>query len=81
MYSAVALSEDGTALASHCCSHEGYMKHDLGLTSDWKHEHYNAHHGVGGWVLEWVEDIGSHEGLRGALRLNQLARLANEKKD
>lgn len=40
----VALAEDGTCLAGHCCSNEGFIKHDMGITSDWKHEHYKKHY-------------------------------------
>lgn len=78
--SAVAIAEDGTCVAQHCCSHEGYMRHDLGLTSDWKHDNYNAHYGAGNWELEWVDSPKSHPGLTEAIRFNQLqAEEANEK--
>lgn len=72
MYQAVAIAEDGTCVAQHCCSHEGWMKHDLGMTSDWKHENYNAHYGAGNWELEWVDDPKAHAGLTEAIRLNAL---------
>jgi len=39
-YHATALSEDGDFLADHICSSEGFVPHDMGLTSDWKREHY-----------------------------------------
>ena len=83
-YSAVAIGDDGVCVAVHCCSREGYMSHDLGITSDWKHELYNAQYGEGNWELEWVhtEQVkdNSHAGLMEALRLNQLqADLAKEK--
>lgn len=73
-YVAMAIADDGHALASHICSHPSYMQHDLGLTSDWKHDNYNAHFGVGNWKLEWVEDPRNHPGLQEAYRLNQLLR-------
>lgn len=76
--SAIAIAEDGTCLAQHCCSHEAYMAHDLGITSNWKHEHYNEHYGAGNWELEWVEDPKEHAGLTEAFRLNQLQRPAEE---
>ena len=69
--SAVALADDGNVLAGHCCSHEVYMKHDLGITSDWKHDQYDKHFGAGNWELEWVGDTAGHEGFRAALALNQ----------
>ena len=54
---AVAVADDGHCLAEHCCSHEGYMRHDLGMDgSTWKHEHYNEHFGAGNWQLEWVSN-------------------------
>lgn len=30
-YSAQLIAEDGTWLGGHICSHEGYMRHDLGI--------------------------------------------------
>lgn len=72
---AVALGEDGSFLASHLCSSEGFMLHDLGVTSDWKHEIYNKHFGEGNWEIEFVPSggIDSHEGLQKALQLNKTA--------
>lgn len=69
--SAVALADDGHCLAGHTCSHEGYMRHDLGMDgSTWKHENYNKHFGEGNWELEWVENPKTHEGLQAAIKLN-----------
>lgn len=71
---AVAIGEDGTVLAEHCCSHEGFMGHDLGMDgSTWKHEHYNKHYGEGNWELEWVnsDQIETHKGLNIAFALNK----------
>lgn len=76
---AVALADDGHCLAHHICSHEGYMKHDLGIESSWKHEFYNEHFGEGNWELEWVDNPETHEGLTAAYVLNQkLAELEKE---
>lgn len=37
--SAIAICEDGHVLAQHICSHECYMRHDLGMDgSEWKHK-------------------------------------------
>lgn len=71
--SAVALGDDGVLVAGHCCSHEGWMKHDMGLTSDWKHEEYNAQYGEGNWKLEWIETDGlkEHAGLNAAIKLHE----------
>lgn len=70
--SAIAIAEDGNVVAVHTCSNESFMRHDLGLTSDWKHENYNEHYGEGNWELEWVGDLDNHAGLAEALRLNSL---------
>lgn len=77
---AIGIAEDGNCLAQHLCSHEGFMKHDLGMTSDWKHENYNEHYGKGNWQLEWIEsnDIDSHEGLQKAFKLNAEISKAND---
>lgn len=71
-YEAVAIAEDGTVLAGHICSHESFMRHDLGIDSTWKHESYNAHYGEGNWELEWISDPRNHEGLQAACKLNKL---------
>lgn len=70
-YSAVAIADDGHCLAQHICSHEGFMAHDTGITSNWKHENYNEHFGEGNWELEWVPDPRNHPGLEAAYALNQ----------
>jgi len=57
-----ALAEDGTALASHFCSSVGFAKHDMGITSDWKHDIYQKHY-PDGYELEWVDNPNSHEGI------------------
>ena len=69
--SAVAIADDGHCLAQHICSHEGFMAHDMGITSNWKHENYNKHFGEGNWELEWVSNPLSHAGLDAAYKLNQ----------
>lgn len=71
-YKALAVAEDGTVLAGHICSHESFMRHDLGMDSTWKHENYNKHYGEGNWELEWVSNPRNHEGLKAAFELNKL---------
>lgn len=66
----MAMCEDGTCLASHVSSHEFWFKHDMGLTSDWKHEFYSAHC-PNGYELIHVEDVLNHAELMAAYRLNQ----------
>lgn len=68
----LALAEDGYCLANHCCSHECFVKHDMGIGSDWKHEIYKEHY-PDGYELEYVEekDIKTHPGIQTAFKLNQ----------
>ena len=68
---AIAIADDGHVLAQHLCSSIGFMGHDLGITSDWKHENYNKHFGDGNWELEWVDEPKIHEGVQQAYKLNQ----------
>lgn len=49
-----ALAEDGTHLAGHCSSSEGWAKHDIGMNSEWKHEQYYKHY-PDGFELVWLE--------------------------
>lgn len=53
-----AIAEDGTALGGHLSSNEGFARHDMGVTSDWKHEGYRAHYPAGFEVV-WVADPAS----------------------
>lgn len=68
---AAAIGEDGVFLASHVCSSEGFMPHDLGVTSNWKHEIYDKHFGAGKWEIEFIpySEVENHEGLQSALKL------------
>lgn len=75
-YSACAIADDGHCLAGHLCSDEAFMDHDMGITSNWKHDAYNARFGEGNWVLEWVPDPNNHAGLEAAYALNQQLALA-----
>lgn len=62
-----ALAEDGTWLAGHVSSSRGFFRHDMGLTSDWKHGHYLAHYPNGFELVEVPEGAGkTHEGLAAA---------------
>ena len=67
----MAMGEDGHGLASHLSSNEAFSKHDMGLTSDWKHEHYDKMY-PDGYELEWVDDAKTHRGWQDALVLNKL---------
>ena len=50
-----ALAEDGHCLASHWSSTEAFGCHDMGLTSDWKHDNYKEHY-PDGYELVQVEN-------------------------
>lgn len=67
-----ALAEDGTVLASHISSNKAFSQHDMGLTSNWKHEAYEKHYPEG-FELEWVDDPDNHPGVAAAYALNQSA--------
>ncbi len=67
-----AISEDGSGLVSHLSSDEWSSKHDMGFTSDWHHDVYDAKY-PDGYELEWVEmdEVDTHEGLKKASELNE----------
>lgn len=52
-WTVTALCEDGIFLASHICSSAAWGPHDIGVTSDWKHETYKKHCPEGFEVI-WV---------------------------
>ena len=75
----LAMAEDGVVLASHCSSHHVWAMHDIGITSDWKHDAYAKHY-PNGFELEWLDDPkpGTHAGFDAAYALNQIAKAAAE---
>lgn len=50
-----ALAEDGECLANHYSSSVDFAKHDMGLTSTWKHDRYSKHYSEG-YELEWIDE-------------------------
>jgi hypothetical protein len=78
-YVVMAMAEDGHVLASHVCSEEGFFKHDIGITSTWKHDIYEAHCPAG-YELEWVDEPKQHEGLKAACEKNQALAAADAAK-
>ena len=53
---AILIAEDGTVLGSHCCSHESYMPHDLGIlegTRSDRHETFREHY-PDGYRMQFV---------------------------
>lgn len=67
---ALAVAEDGTVLAQHVSSSPSWAQHDMGVTSDWKHDKY-AEHYPDGFEIEWVDKPKEHLGLMAAFELNQ----------
>ena len=74
-----ALCEDGRGLTSHLSSNVSWGKHDMGLTSDWKHDWYDETCPEG-WTLEYVEDPDNHEKYKAALKLNKVMAKKSRKK-
>lgn len=69
---AVALADDGVCIASHLCTNEHYMPHDLGMMgSTWKHDLYDAHFGKGNWELVWIDDPRTDERVQKAIELHR----------
>lgn len=64
-----ALGEDGQGLASHLSSSVNFSKHDMGLTSDWKHDHYKTCY-PDGYELVWLDDPDNDERWLEALKRN-----------
>lgn len=67
-----ALADDGECLAMHMSSNVSWSKHDMGLTSDWKHENYKKNF-PDGYELEWIDEseLDNHAGFAEAFKLNQ----------
>lgn len=65
-----ALGEDGQGLATHLSSNIDWSKHDMGLTSDWKHDHYAKVYPEG-YELVWIDNPDQDERWQKALELNQ----------
>ena len=70
----VLLAQDGTCLGSHCCSHEGFMRGDLGVDEGSRpdrHEHFKAHY-PDGYRMAFVRgnDVATHDGLNKAVALH-----------
>lgn len=82
-YSAVAIAQDGVSLGGHCCSHEGYMPHDLGVlegTRPDRHEEQYQKHYPDGYRMAFVphKEVKNCEMLQEAFRLNKI--LSHEKR-
>lgn len=67
---AILLTQDGTVVGGHCCSHEGYMAYDLGClvgARPDRHEKFRKHY-PNGYRMEFVgfAQISEHAGLKAA---------------
>ncbi len=74
-FHAQLIAQDGTALGSHICSHEGYMAADLGVlegTRPDRHEGFRMHY-PSGYRMEFIRgaDVSNHAALKEAFRLNR----------
>ena len=74
-FSACLLAEDGVGLGGHICSHEGFMRHDLGCLEGSRpdrHEHFREHY-PDGYRMDFVQasDVRTHPGLNAAYQRNQ----------
>jgi len=65
-----ALAEDGHGLTSHYSSNKEFSKHDLGLTSNWKHDVYAKYYPEG-FELVWIDDPDNSEEWKKVYSLNQ----------
>ena len=62
-----AADENGHYLASHLSSGKTWSKHDMGLTSDWKHDHYAKRY-PDGFELVWIDNPEVDECWQGMLK-------------
>lgn len=74
-YSGELIAEDGTHLGNHVCSHEGYMRHDLGILEGSRpdlHETFRKHYPEGYRMafVAWSE-VETCEPLKKAFELNR----------
>lgn len=58
-FSVVSVSDTCKFMSQHMSSNETWAKHDIGITSDWKHDIYQKEF-PNGYELEWVDDVVSH---------------------
>ena len=61
----LAIHPDGRILAGHVSSSLAFAKHDIGVTSDWKHNKYREACPEG-FAVEWVEEPAKHPGVTAA---------------
>lgn len=74
-YSAKLIAEDGIGFGGHCYSHEGYMRHDLGILEGCcpdRHELFKKHY-PDGYRMAFVcyDEVKGCEPLQKAIELNK----------
>ena len=74
VYMGYALTETGIGICSHMSSSVEFSKHDLGLTSNWKHDLYEEY---SPYELVWVENPRNHKGWLKAVTINRRNSLAS----
>jgi hypothetical protein len=82
LLSATLISEDGTFLGGHACSHEGYMEHDLGIlegTRSDRHETFQKHY-PDGYRMEFIgyDAAKTHPGLQAAFEKHKESKPEDE---
>lgn len=65
-----AFSADGEVLAGHVSSNVAFAKHDIGITSERKHDKYREYY-PDGYKLVWLDDPESDSRWQAALEINQ----------
>lgn len=85
LLSAVLLAEDGTYMGGHACSHETFMRGDLGIQEGSRpdrHEGFRLHY-PSGYRMEFVpsDQLGTHAGLNAAIKKNNETGVSDEKQD
>lgn len=63
------MTENGVVLATHLSSSIEWSKHDLGLTSDWKH-HIYSEACPDGYELVWIDEPHKDPRWKDAIALN-----------
>ena len=53
-YHVISISEEGLQLAGHLSSTITFAQHDIGVTSDWKHDKYKKHYPEGFETI-WID--------------------------
>ena len=66
----VAVSAEGTAMCGHLSSSVGFAKHDIGITSEWKHDIYKEVY-PDGYELVWVDEPYTSKEVKDALQKNR----------